>query len=367
MLENSCLLGRAGPAISEGMSHLTEERFDFAVTGDSLFAALLALALARQHARRVCLIGQLPAPLQIARDLTLATGPYTRPETLRLLASGRKDLSTLLPANAFERRDVTFSARSADGWTAAGHVRQMLSGLAMSTALLSEDADIPGFNVHGVWTLKPRVIFAALPDWLELADVAVFDAVEDLRVGQNSVRFAAGHHFVTADRIIVTNGHHAPSLPSLPAGVTQSGRMALLTNPVPALANRLIVDIETSGFIIGRADGRLEALAPSDAETDAIDWLAGFLPPGAETTVIAHKRIPVLVSTDGGPMVAPLSHKAALVATGFGVGAGFLAPALAGYLVDAASTDQAAWFAARCAGAGRRSVSDVGYVGGGTP
>ncbi|MBU1176171.1 MAG: hypothetical protein KKH72_12275 [Alphaproteobacteria bacterium] len=346
---------------------MTDHKFDIAITGTSAFAALLALTLARRHQKHVCLIGQLPAPLQVLRDITLAVGPFSRPETLRLVASAVADLRKFLPPSVFERRDVVFVARGAEGRAATGHVRQMLMGMGVPTTLPPLGSGPRGFVAEGILALRPSAFHAGLPDWLAAAEVRVFAAVEDLQVGHDIVRFAAGHDFVSAGRILVTDGASASCLGTLPDGVVAGWRTAMLTEPVPELADKLIVDAETNGFVVGRADGRLEALAPSQKPEDAGTWLGEMLPPGTTARVIARQRFPVLLSSDGAPVVAPVAGKAAMVATGFGVGGGVLAPALAGHLAGASNSAQAGWFEARTAGKKRAAVAEIGCVGGGAP
>jgi hypothetical protein len=351
-------------------NRLSDESFDFAIMGTSAFAAILSLALARKHGAKVCLIGRMPAPLQTVRDIALSAGPYSRPETLRLLGATAGDLRALLAGPGepvFERRNALFAASSAAGRAAAGHARHMLAAFGVVTSSLPETAATGGFVAEGLWSLKPRAFFAGLVARLAEAGVVAYPNVEDLQIGRDVVRFAPDHAFVTATRLVVTDASESEAMAALPETLAIGWRKAMLTEPVPGLAGRLIVDIDTGGHIMGRADGRLEVVAPAEAEGDAAQWLGAFLPRGSRARVVARNRYRVLQSSDGAAVIAPLPRKAAMIAAGLGVSGAFLAPALARHLTASASTDEGAWFAARDFGGNRSLVADIGLVGGGTP
>ena len=345
---------------------MNELSYDFAITGSSALAATLALALAKKHDARVCLIGQLPAPLQISHDIALSPAPFSRPETMRLLAKSSRELRGFLGAGLFARRNVGFAARSPAGQAAAAHARHMLESFGTVTSLLPKTDGLAGFVAEGIWALKPQLFFDTLPARLANADVPVFEIIEDLSPGKDMVRFATKNGFITAGRLIVTDASCKECLGALPRGVTQSWRTAMRTEPVNGFAKKLMVDVETGGYLAGRTDGRIEALASSEAEPDAGRWLGAFLPPGTSAEIVARKRIPALVSADGGPLVAALPKKAATLAIGFGVAGACFALPLARYLAGNTRQQDVDWFAARDAGAARAGVSEVGLVAGGT-
>lgn len=340
--------------------------YDFAIAGSSAFAATLALALAKKHDARVCLIGHLPAPLQISRDIALSPAPFSRPETMRLIEKSGRELRKFLGASLFSRRNVGFAARSPTGQAAAAHARHMLESFGTVTSLLPKAEGLAGFVAEGIWSLNPQLLFDTLPARLADADVPVLELVEDLSPGKDMVRFATRNGFVTADRLIVTDASCGECLGTLPKGMTQGWRTAMRTEPVRGFARKLMVDVETGGYLAGRPDGRIEAFAGSEVEPDAGKWLGAFLPPGASAEIVARKRIPVLVSTDGGPLVAALPKKAATLTIGFGVAGACVALPLARYLVGNSYQEDADWFAARDAGAARASVAELGLVAGGT-
>ncbi len=349
-------------------SQVNEESFDFAVAGNSAFAAMLSLALARTRKRKVCLIGQLPGPLQISRDIALSPGPTSHPETLELLKSATGDLRSLLSGPGepvLMRRNVTFAALTAPGRAAAGHARHLLATAGVVTAPLPETASLYGFIAEGIWVLRPRVFFAGLKARLSEAGVVAVETAEDLQIGRNRVRFAYAHTFAEARTLIVTDASHAGILGALPAGIATGKRIALLTDPVPGLAGRILVDIETGGHVAGRSDGRLEAIVPADDDSDLVRWLGAFLPPDTTARVIARTRFPVLLSRDGAPAVMRLPRRAAMLAIGFGVSGPFLAPALARFLTETAQTGETAWFSARSTDSSRSRITDIGVLGGG--
>ena len=345
---------------------MNELTYDFAIAGSSALAALVALALAKKHGARVCLIGKLPAPLQISRDIALSPAPFSRPETMHLLAGATAELRGFVGADLVARRSVQFAARSATGRAAAAHARHMLESFGTVTALMPRTEGMAGFVAEGIWSLDARRLFGLLPARLAEAGVAVFETIEDLTPGKDMVRFAIADGFVTADRLVVTDASCEKCLGALPNGVATSWRTALRTESLPRLAGTMLVDVESGGFLVGRADGRVDAVAPSEAESDAGKWLGAFLPPGRPAEVIARLRSPVLLSADGAPLIAPLPRKAATLTIGFGAAGSFFALPLARYLANDMYRAEAQWFAARGAGNTRLPVAEIGRVAGGT-
>ncbi len=346
---------------------MNEQNYDFAIAGSSALAAMLALTLARTHGAKVCVIGHLPAPLQISRDIALSVGPYSRPETLDLLVDGFDAFRAFLSASELERRRVVFAALTETGHAATGHVRHMLNAHNIVTASLPDRGHLVGFTAEGIWILRPRAFFARLPERLDAAGVTVYHDVEDLQAGQTLVRFAANDAFIAAKRLVVTDAGCTDCLGDLPAGTVMGWRTALATDPVPALAGRLIVDIESSGHLTGLADGRIEAVAPSENEADAAHWLGALLARGTAARIVARRRFAVPLSRDGAPFVAPLPRKAVVLAIGFGASGAWFAPALAGFLTDSGSSAERAWFGARGVRTNRAGIAEIGLVGGGTP
>ena len=345
---------------------MTDTEFDFAIAGSSIFAAVLALLLSRIHSKSVCLIGERPAALQTARDSALSLGPYSRPETLELLTSGVPTLRNLLGNAEIERRNVTFAAFSAAGRDAASHVRHLFSHKDVVTSLLPDRPGFAGFVAEGLLALRPRKVFEAMGSRLAEAGVTSFDSVENLQPGQNLVRFATEHGFSTARQLVVTDASCAACLPELPDAIVSGWRAALLAEPVPALSGRYIVDIETGGHLRTHADGRIEAVAPSQVAGEEAAWLSRLLPPGTTTQIVARKRFPVFLSRDGAPVVASLPRRAVTLALGFGASNAWFAPALAGHLTDSASSLESRWHVERSLRADRTRVADIGMIGGGT-
>lgn len=346
---------------------MNEEGFDYAIAGDTTFAALLGLFLAKAHGARVCLIGPMPAPLQLLREVALSLGPYTRPETLEVLGKGVDEVRALIGGRGepvLERRNVLFTALSPEGQDAAGHVRHMLASTGAITASQPAGDGPAGFIVEGVWHVRPRVFFAGLAARLTAAGIVHHPDACDLQVGHDCVRLMAGHSFVSAKKLIVTGPGQSVALPE---GVVVQSRTAFLTNPVPRAAGRLVIDIATGGHVLAHADGRLEAAVPTGEAGESRDALGRLLPPTTQARVVASTRFPVLLSRDGAPLLGHIPHKAAMLAIGFGVSGGFFAPALARHLSLAATPGESAYFAARMANADRAEIADVGLVGGGTP
>ncbi len=347
-----------------------EQSFDFAVAGNSATAAVLALALARTSDARICLIGQTPVPMQVNGDLALAPCPTSRPATLERALAGAGELRALLVETGeplLRRTNVTFAALTGPGQAAAGHARHLLTSFGVVTALLPETASHAGFTAQGIWMLRTRALFAGLAARLEAAGVVAAGKVSDLQVGKDRVRFAYGHVFAEARTLIVVDEEMAGALGPLPDSISRGTRTAVLTDPLPALAGRIVLDIETGGHVAGRSDGRIEALVPAGETQGIVEWLGTFLPQDAQARIVATSRREVLLSRDGAPVVASLPQQAAMLAVGFGASGAFQAPALARVLTGNATSEEAAWFGAHDTGAGRADVADIGVIGGGRP
>ena len=347
---------------------MSTEQFDFAVAGNSAFAALLALAMARYANARICLIGQVPTPMQVNGDLALAPCPTSRPDLLERAMAGTTDLRALLtgPGDPLLRRaNITFVASTGPGRAAAGHARHLMASFGIVTALLPQTSGHTGFTAEGIWMLRTRPLFASLAARLEAAGVVAAGRAANLRLGEDGVRFAYQDQIAEAKMLIVTDAETVGSLTPLPEGVATATRTAVLTDPVPALAGRVTLDIESGGRLIGRSDGRIEALVPAGNSAKIVDWLGSFLPEGIEARIIARSKRKLLLSRDGAPLIATLPQRAARLAIGFGASGAFLAPALARFLTDQARPEEATWFGAHDADAGRTDVADIGMIGGG--
>lgn len=349
---------------------MTISHFDFVVAGSSAEAALLAISLAKNCGTKVCLLGRFPSPYQLARNLVLSVGPYSRPETWRMLSAGQAEtleLLNLLEGPVTCGADVVFSARSARQQAALGHIRHMMTAVGHITTPLAQAEDgYRGISVAGAVRLRTRRFYAALGPVLNELGIAHFDTLQsNLQIGRDHVQFEIDGAEQTADLLIGCDDGAGPILDTLPglSGLTERPNLiGLATGPSPMPANSLIYDLDEAGFVLAHDGGSLECASRFSERTRAEAWLAGHLPRKTCVTVNACGQFASITSRDGAPVAGRIAHQAAGVAFGFGLGGIFLMPALARFFARGSTEHERAYFAARAPDAARASIAEIGAL-----
>lgn len=346
---------------------MPESSFDFAIFGSSPFAALLAIALATVHRRKVCLVARQPAALQLARSLDVSVAAWTRPHNWALMQRTRGELESLLGKHAstvLTRTEVALIARSPSGVDALGHARHMAAAFGQLTARLAihpEQDAIEGFSVEGAMRLRHRPFYALLTDWLEELAIPVFSPDQTTTsIKRNGVVLSAEALHVIAEAAILTDARSATEflLPSTTEKLWQaSPYTSVLTEPGNALRLSVAIDVDATAQTLMHPDGRIESIVRGNRDI-AARYLTYLLPAHANARYAGIAEFSKLESVDGAPVIGQIGSSRLHVALALEPVAAFLAPAIARHFAGECSPDDAAYFLAHAPQAGRSAVAE---------
>lgn len=338
--------------------------YDFLVAGDAASAGLLALELSETHGARVAYVGRPVPPYAVPRDVSLSVGPYTRPETWKLLEAARQETLALIAraGGQTETCSAEFAARSVAGKRALGHIRHMMTAHGHITIVAPAAGDRSAFSLARAERLDVAALWSSLPDKLSSAGVRhVVSGARLRRIGKERVRFVLEGEEAIADRLVIAgdtawNGPVHPDLPPDVAPASQAAMMAVSGSPARPST---LCDIEMGGVVVKDAAGRWTASVPATGITDAQNWLSQQLTKDETVRLTGRAAFNTLTSTTGGGLVGQVSGKALWLALGLGLSEVFFMPAVARYLAGTASDFENDYFAARAPGGDRTVVADV--------
>ncbi|WP_421760576.1 hypothetical protein [Devosia sp.] len=344
--------------------------YDFAVLGSTPLAALLAGLLAAQHGRRVALVSDAPSPFQLQRGLDLSASVLTRPETLILLRSVTAETSKLLNElgkGLVDRIDPLFIAETPASAAALLHFRHLGRALGL-TIDLQADRDLPNatmMKIRGVMRIAQTRLLPALEGWYERHDVRRLsraDTVVTVR-RDGSARLAAGSFVVDAKTVILaddvaiidhlTEETRDRSLVLVPTAATLLEPRKPLPAPVTAFLDR--------GVVV-QQEGRFGVSAVVSGDQSTVHArLGASIARGGPVRRAGETVFTSVTTSDGAPLVTTAKGGKAMVLAGFGATGAFLAPAIARFVVDKSSTDEALWFAARGSLRGNQRLDAAEY------
>ena len=322
--------------------------FDIVVVGSAPFARLLAGWLARDHGKRVALIGRQASPQRLPRSLDMALGTATRPETWKMLRSGAAETQRLLAAtglaDALGHTDVAVSGDTAATAVALDHLAHLAMGLGMAGRSEGQ------LHVFGsIAMLRPEAE-PKLYAWLGTTGVTHIDSdaasLAFLRSGLAELT-VSGEKLVAGQLVVADDGALLDSVPEAerPEQLRVVPMTATLTAPVRRLAAPVIHFPDRGVTLLQRAGDGVLALIAGDADVEA--RLASVLPGPFPLKRLATSRFRRIVSRDGAPLIGRLKPSRLFIAAGLGDAAAFFAPAVARLLAGTPTDDEKRWFAAR--------------------
>jgi hypothetical protein len=349
---------------------MAEPQYDLAVFGSTPLAGLLSGLLARQHGRRACLVREPSSPFRLARGVDLSAMPATRPETWALLKAGTAEtlhlLAQLGARRAVRRIDAAFIGETAPTIDALSHIRYLAWGFGIEAEWFAPPSGGSGLRVRDAVLLDRTGLEGPIEAWLEATGVVRFEprATEASLHRDGSVRLVAdGRTIEAAQGVFVDDAAIIDRLdPTALASAAASVRPA--TSVLTASARRLAAPFEAhidrgvvllrdrEGGILGLGAGRAEQALPQ------IGACLGERPLRRS----GQHGFANLATADGAPLIGRIGGRGPTVVAGLGLGAAFMAPALARFLAGAADDREAGYFAARAPGP-RRALA-VDFVGG---
>ncbi|KKB08448.1 hypothetical protein VE25_18695 [Devosia geojensis] len=330
---------------------------DIAVFGGTPLARLVAGLLAQAHDRRVALVGESSAAYRLARGLDLSAAPATRPETWAILSDTvpetLRHLTRLGARSAIQRLDPLFVSATPHGRQALAHVRHMAAGFGHDAQAVP--SEIAGANREGLILRDTALILRAeaeplLDAWLARLDVAMVpprlaasEVLDDgtARVEVGDIRLEAGMAVLADDAAILA--HAAGTLGALLYAVPAT---AILTEPAPPLASPVLLDVDREAQLLQLPSQAITAVASAGTAGTA-SAVAALLKRPRPVRLAGHVGFRRLVTRDGAPVLGRSAGSGGVVLAGLGTTGAFLAPAIARWLVGAASGAEDAYFGAR--------------------
>lgn len=324
----------------------TGDRYDFAVFGSTPFALLLAGCLAGQHKRRVALIGERYSPLRLPQGLWLSAGPATRPETWAMLRRLEAETLSLLgkvgATSAVARQPVTFRADVPATASALAHMRHMAMGSGLKVGSPPTGG---GLVIRNVAVIDESNLHPAIDVWLRGLGVERLEAsVATLTLPRRGdATIAAGNRTIAAAQTILGDDSaviaHLDAA-QIPAPLALTEAMAVLTSPIRIAPPGPVVFADRRVMVSSRGKGLLaHVVGASSADARLASALEGELP----LVRLATRRLRLLESADGAPLIGWLKDPKVFIAAGMGTSAPFLAPLVARAIADAVTTEDKAW------------------------
>lgn len=328
---------------------MADSGFDAAIFGSTALARLVAGLLARDHGRRVLLIGREASPQRLPRTIDMALPTATRPETWSLLRAGeletRRLLESIGSAEAVSRITVAVHGDTEASAAALAHIAHLAMGFGMagrSTGPLHNFRDVALLNAEG---LSPK-----LAPWLASLGVTVADS-DAARLGflkSGAAELILSDERAAAAQIVLADD---PALLDLvpeaqrPGQFTIQPMTATLTAPTRRLPAPVVRWPDRGITLVRRPGDSVLALIEGDADAEA--RLASTLPGPFPLARLATSRFRRVVTADGAPLIGKLKPSKLTILAGLGEAAVFLAPAIARWLAGTPSDDEKRWFAAR--------------------
>ncbi|MBI4922482.1 MAG: hypothetical protein HY834_12095 [Devosia nanyangense] len=328
---------------------MADNGFDVALFGSTPLARLVAGILARDHGRRVLLIGREASPQRLPRTIDSALPAATRPETWSLLRAGELETLRLLgsigAAEAVSRITVAVHGDTEATAVALAHIAHLAMGFGMagrSTGPVHTFRDVALLNADA---LSPK-----LAPWLASLGVTAADSdaaqLGFLKSGAAELT-VSGERVAAAQIVLADDPALLDLLPEAqrPEQLIVQPMTATLTAPTRRLPAP-VVRWPARGITLLRRPGD-SVLALIDGDTDTETRLASALPGPFPLARLATSRFRRVVTTDGAPLIGRLKPSKLTILAGLGDAAVFLAPAIARWLAGVSSDDEKRWFAAR--------------------
>jgi hypothetical protein len=335
---------------------MSQKTADFAVFGGTPLARLLAGLLAAQHGRRVIFVGESLSGYRLPRSIDLTVAPLTRPESWALLRAGSAETLKLVGRiagrGASHHVDPIFFADGPAAREALSHIRQMAMAFDIACERLPPSAlgtGRDGVILRDAIRLDRPVFEAGADGWLDRQGVARLRA-ETVRIAEDG-----------SAEIITAEGAHAASqsvladdaaiLDLLPPGqwpglLLKRPSATILTAPTKPLAAPVMLEVQTGMLLTQHAEGGIAGVGRGDIARVSAHFQA-LLGRGRQTEQAGQTIYTSLATRDGAPAVGRVGGTGADIVAGLGLGAAFLAPALARWLAGAASPEEARYFGGR--------------------
>ena len=335
---------------------MSESAVDFAVFGSSALASLVAGLLASRHKQRVIVVGEAEARYRLPRALDLSIGPITRPETWALLSANKADSAKLIGKiggrNVLRHVDPIFFADGTTAREALGHFSHMArayGNILEAVAPARAGTDRLSLRIDDCLTINRPSLEPALEAWLGeigvrrvVPQTVMFGSSGAAEVTFETETIAATKAILIDDTAIMA---HLPGW-QWPAQLLRRPSATILTASSRHLASPIMVQLDSGTTLVQHEEGGMAAMGPGTLA--AFSARLGSLLAGAgQLQQVGQVGFESLATGDGAPLLGPCGTDGPTILTGLGPTGAFLAPVLARWLANEATSDEAAWCEAR--------------------
>jgi len=341
------------------------EEFDIAVIGSTPFALFLAGLLAREHRRRVALVGDVPSPFRIDRGIDVSVGPITRPETWGLLQDAVPEAVRMLAQigrGVVGRAPLAVFADDPATRIALQHVRHVALGFGHSVLLHEGVPGRPESLVFRDIRVVRRAAFAsAIGPWLDSAGLRrLTPGAHDVVLRRNGSVAISGPRGraiaalgILADDDALMRHLDADERDPLLSVVDA---LAVLTTPVRRLPEALAL-YPDRGLALRQHATRAVSAVMWGASGSATRRLGLSLPAGHQARRAGEAVFRMVRTLDGAPLVGRVPGMRVQMIAGLGETGLFQAPAIARLLCGTATEAERAYYVAREPGRGPRRAN----------
>lgn len=332
---------------------MSDAEFDFAIFGSTAMAQLLAGLLGGEHGRKVLLVGQNRASYRLPRGVDLSVAPVTRPQSWSILnaltSETARRATRIAGRNAISRLDPIFFAEDSRAIEALSHMRHMAGGFGIAAEPVGQS--ILGGNRTGVvlrdaLRLNRPQLETGLERWLAACSVERPSPLSVAVESDGAVNIGTRNGMISARQAVLADDEAIMSwlpLRQWPTLFRRTHHTSILTTPTRPLAAAIMLELDTGLILSQQAEGGVAAFGPGDMAAFS-EHLQGLLGQNRQLEQAGQTRYSALATADGAPAFGRVAGLGADIVANTGCYGAFIAPALARWLADRASNDEAAWF-----------------------
>ena len=335
---------------------MSESAVDFAVFGSSPLASLVAGLLASRHKRRVIIVGEPEARYRLPRALDLSVAPITRPETWAQLTANKSESAKLIGKiggrNALRHVDTIFFADGTTAREALGHFSHMARAyghILEAVAPARAGTDRMALRINDCVTVNRPILQPALEAWLGEVGVrrivphaVTFGSAGAAELTVETETFAATKAILVDDAAVM---QHLPGW-QWPAQLLRRPSATILTASSRHLAGPIMVQLDSCTTLVQHEEGGMAAMGPGTLAAFSAR-LSALLAETGQLQQVGQVGFDSLATGDGAPLLGPCGADGPTILTGLGPTGTFLAPVLARWLTNEATSEEAAWCEAR--------------------
>ncbi len=329
---------------------------DFVLVGSTPFALLLAGLLSGKYERHILLISRRTPSFRLPHCIDLSCAPITRPQSWAMLVRGMQETFKLTGQiagrAAWKHVDPVFFSSAPHAIEALSHMRHMAQAFGVAAEQAPKSLLDAGY--HGVIfrdaALLDRLAFQPhLLKWLHKTGVQLI-APEAMSIADDGsavitndgVELCARQTMLADDAAILSHLKDA----QWPGLLVRHPAATILTAPTRTLAARVMMEIESGLILLKQLEGGIAAIG-LESMVSLSGRVQNLLGQTGPIEQLGQTRFIKISTKDGAPAVGRINGTGPDIVAGLGPIALFFVPALARWLCNKASADEADWFGAR--------------------